>query len=364
MTYRWKDMKAWQKKRLLFWFIFVIVVAVVYLTACTVRLYSDRIQEDDYWDSALTTNSHVLETLEDRAANAVPVQVGTYIENLKEISIKNSYYRTVMQVWFRWEGDADLDMANSFHVYKGYINKTEVLKDYHENGVNYQLVRIDVTVTKNYWTCRFPLESHQLRCYIESNYPAREVVFTADKENSGLNQSMSIAGFDIRRYDTGIFYNQYDSTHGDPTLPDPIITAEHVTALELNRSSIGLYIKCIIALFGTSIWVLITLFICTFHYVDPLGMIPAALFGTVSNIMVGANLLPDALELGLLEFINAWGIYTILIVALAVININRIRNKYEDREFAHFFGRIMFTTILVFTVIGHILLPVSAYMLG
>lgn len=361
---RLKELKQWQKKRLLFWFVFVVLFAVVFLTICTVRLYRDRSAEEQYWTDSLTTNEEVLARVEERGANAVPVTVGSYIENLKEVSIKNSSYRIVLQVWFSWQGDASLDMANNFHIYKGTINKIEPLKEYHEGDTHYQLVRIDATVTKNYWTCRFPLESHQLRCYIESNYPARDVTFVADKANSGLNGNMSIAGFDIRRYDTGIFYNQYDSTHGDPDLSEPIITAEHVTALELNRSSIGLYIKCVIALFGTTIWVLITLFLCTFHHVDPLGMIPAALFGTVSNIMVGANLLPDALELGLLEFINTWGIYTILIVALSIIQINRIRNKYEDREFAQFFGRILFSTILLFTVIGHLIMPLAAYMMG
>lgn len=363
MNYRFKDMKKWQKNRLLFCFIFVVVISVVYLSVCSVRLYRDRAGEDKYWTDALTTNEAVLDKVEARGADAVQVSVGTYIENLKEVSIKNSSYRLVMQVWFKWQGDQALDMANNFHVYKGTINKTEMMKEYHEGNEHYQLLRMDVTVTKNYWTCRFPLESHQLRCYVESNYPARDVIFVADKESSGLNGNMSIAGFDIRRYDTSVFYNEYDSTHGDPDLAEPIITAEHVTALELNRSSIGLYIKCIIALFGTTLWVLITLFICTFHYIDPLGMIPAALFGTVSNVMVGANLLPDALEMGLLEFINMWGVYTIIIVALAVININRIRNKFEDREFAQFFGRIIFTTILIFTLVGHLLLPICAYMI-
>lgn len=362
MNFHFRDLKAWQKKRLLFWLIFVVLISVIYLAACSLRLYNDREAEHVYWVDSLTTNEAVLDKVAERGANSTKVCVGTYVENLKEVSIKNSNYRLIMQVWFRWQGDEALDMANNFHVYKGTINKTEMLKEYHQGNEHYQLLRLDVTVTKNFWTCRFPLESHQLRCYIESNYPARDVTFIADKDNSGINRSMSIAGFDLRRHDTGVFYNEYDSTHSDPDLTQPIITAEHVTALELNRSSIGLYIKCIVALFGTTVWVLITLYICTFHYVDPLGMIPAALFGAVSNIMVGANLLPDALEMGLLEFINIWGVYTILIVAISIININRIRNKYEDREFAKFFGRIQFATIFLFTIAGHILLPLCAYM--
>lgn len=268
----------------------------------------------------------------------------------------------VVLIWFKWEGNDNLDMAKHFRIYKGTINKTEVVKNYHENGVNYQAVRCDVSITKNYWNRRFPLESHQLRMYVESELPVDDVVFVNDRENSGINDSLGISGYDLRRNETGTTMVEYDNNHGDPEIPGGIINSEHITALELNRDSMGLYVKCFIALVGTITWVLITLFICTYHRVDPLSMIPAALFGTVTNIMVGANLLPDALQLGLLEFVNIFGIVTILAVAMTIININRIRNKYEDRDFASFYGRVMFYTILVLVVAGNIILPMSAYM--
>ena len=91
-------------------------------------------------------------------------------------------------------------------------------------------------------------------------------------------------------------------------------------------------------------------------------MIPAALFGTVANIMVGANLLPDALQAGLIEFVNIWGVMMILMCAIVIININRIRKKYEDREFSQYYGRILFYIILILTLLGNILLPVCAYL--
>ena len=67
--------------------------------------------------------------------------------------------------------------------------------------------------------------------------------------------------------------------------------------------------------------------------------------------------------MGLLEFVNLWGVMTILSVAVVIININRIRNKYEDKEFASFYGRIMFYTILILVVAGHIALPLSALLI-
>lgn len=357
-----RDMQGWQRKRLLSSFLLLVVIGVVFLSYTSITLYQDKTAEDEYWKSTFNESvdreAEILETY----PNATPVTVGTYVENLKEISLKSSNFRVVVQIWFKWEGDPTLDMGKNFRFYKGAVNKSETIKDYHENGTNYQLLRCDVTISNEYWTPRFPLESHQLRMYLESNYTADRVRFVSDRENSGCNPNLDISGYTLRRNDTGIFVMAYDNTHGDPELSEPAVTFEHITAMEINRDSWGLYVKCFIALFGTSTWVLITLFICTYHRVDPLGMIPAALFGTVSNIMIGANLLPDALQLGLLEYVNFWGICTILACALAVININRIRSKFQDRDFARYYGRVLFVTILVLTVLGHILMPVSAYM--
>lgn len=362
MKFQGKSLEKWQRKKLYFNLFSYLIIMAVFLSFAVSSLATDRTAEDYYWHSALAEADDMATEVASRSANAVKVSVGTYVENLKEVSIKNSNYRMVAQIWFRWEGDPELDMKSNFRIYKGMVNKLETIKDYHENGVNYQLVRCDVTVTKDYWTRRFPLESHQLRMYVTSNYPVEQVVFVDDHENSGLNANLSISGFDVVRNDTATISIKQDGTHGDPEVTDSILLSEHLTALELNRNSPGLYAKCFIALVGTISWVLIALFLNTYHHVDPLGMLPAALFGTVTNIMVGANLLPDALQMGLLEYVNLFGIMTILFVTITIININRIRNKHEDRAFAGFVGRVMFYTILTVTVLGHILLPVSAYM--
>ena len=359
-----KEMKDWQRKKLLFSVVMIVLIAGVFLSLTCNALYQDKTAEDGYWYDALEVPEDLAQDVAEYSVDATKVTVGTYIENLKEINLKSCNFRVVFLAWFKWEGDPDLDMANNFRVYKGYMNKMEVVKDLHDGNINYQLVRCDATITKNYWTIRFPLESHQLRIYLESNYTADKVVFLSDTENSGLNTNLSISGFDVIRSATGSYAIRYESTHGDPEIPEGanLITSEHVTALEINRADAGLYVKCFIALVGTLTWVLITLFICTYHHVDPLSMIPAALFGTVANVMVGANLLPDALQTGLVEFVNLWGVMMILMCAIAIININRIRKKHEDVEFSQFYGRILFYIILVLTLAGNISLPLCAYM--
>lgn len=358
----YKELKPWQKKRLFIHATIIAIVAVTFLSVTLSTLVSDRDGEDTYWNDSLTMDQKTKKHVEEISTNATVVTAGTYIDYVKELNIKSSNYRLEFLVWFNWESDTIKDMSNHFRVYKGTMNKKEIVKELHQGSSHYQLVRCDVTVAKSFWTRRFPLESHQLRMYLESTIPADQVVFKADKENSGINGSLTISGYELVRTDVADYAYFYDQSHGDPEHVGSVTTPELVTAIEINREGFGVYIKCFIALFGTTTWVLITLFLSTYHRVDPLSMIPAALFGTVSNIMVGANLLPDALQLGLLEYVNVWGVLTIIAVAVSIININRIRNKHEDMLFANLYGSVMFKLILTLVIIGHVLYPLCSYM--
>lgn len=361
---RYRDMKPWQKKRLyVFVAIYIVVFAAYMIYTCTAIL-NDAWSERADCKSAQQTDPAVLAQVEMRGANATQVLVGCYIENVKDLSLKNSSVTAVMETWFKWEGNDDLNMAENFRVYKGVISNKHMVSESHENGVNYQLVRYTVVLSKNFTTQRFPIDAHQLHFYVESDYPVEQVNFVADTENCDTNTSLSINGYNMGDTVFETFYHEYSNAHSDPSVKGTVITSEFLTSIEIHRSSLGLYAKCFIALVGTIGWVLITLYINTFHHIDPLGMIPAALFGTVSNIMVGANLVPDALELGLLEYVNILGIMIILGTAISIINVNRIRAHYTDRDFARLFGRTMFKIMLGVTIIGNLALPLTATLLN
>ena len=359
---KFRDLDSEKKGKLLRAVSVYLIIGILLMLYFSTMLFQNKTGDLENWDSHLSDTPELMAIANERQVNAIPVTVGTYIENLREINLKNSFFRVEFQVWFLWEGDKDLDPANNFRVYKGLINNKTIIKDTHENGTNYQLVNMDVSISKNFELMRFPLDSHQMRVYVESTYPIEKVVFVPDYENSGINRNLTVTGYEFLRHDIGVTSYLYDSTHGDPEIKDQEMNSEIVTAFEINRASLGLYFKCFIALVGTLVWSLIALFICTYHRVDPLGMMPGALFGTVGNIMIGASLLPDALSMGLLEYVNLWGVIIILGTTAAIININRIRNKLEDKEYAHYYGKVMFCIVLAFTVGGNILFPALAYM--
>lgn len=366
MLEKLKGLEKWKKSRLAVSLILYLAISIVFLVMTCGYLLNDNHEQAKAWTASKTENSQLNTTIEGiQKKNHTPVvTTGTYVENLKDVNIKENSFDMVMVVWFRWTGHDDLNMINNFRIYKGTINSEETMYDtVNKNDVHYQKVRIDITVNKDYLTPRFPLESHQLKVYLEPNKRCDQVMLKPDLEYSSVNSNLVVSGYKLTKNFISEIPIKYQNTQNDPALDNQkgnlseVITTEILTSVEIVRDGWGTYIKCFIALFATLVWVLIMLYLSTVHETDPLSMIPGAFFGAVSNILVGANLLPDALEMGLVEFVNIWGIFNILACSIMIISINSIRNRYDSRGFAKIYGRIMFVTTCAVTILGNLVLP-------
>lgn len=346
--------------------VFTWVLGGSFLIATCIQLGNDRADVVDRWDIYLQSDETIEAEAEEiaRKNGATEVTVGTYLENLKELDVKNSTFRAVWLVWFSWEDNDKIDFTDGqFFYYNGYINKISVIKDETtRTGGHYQQLRVDVSISQAFHTPRFPLESHILRSYIEPTYDVSEVIFVKSDDTDGINQNINVYSYEIERTASSIKYIAYSDDHDDPSInDDSTVLAEYMDEIEVNRSGVGLYVKCFIAIWGTTLWVLIMLFVATRHRVDVFSMIPATLFGAVGNIMIGANLLPEALNLGLLEYGNIWGIFIVLAGTVTITVLNRERNHWHDNDFADKYGRFMFFSILALAIIGNIALPLASY---
>uniref|UniRef100_UPI00359C78D3 hypothetical protein n=1 Tax=Lactococcus garvieae TaxID=1363 RepID=UPI00359C78D3 len=357
-----KQYKQWDKKELhqvFQWSFGIFFVCSIFLLLTSFYLYKDKKNEGMYWEYYLKEHDQLTKEEKHISKNATRVKSGIYLENIDDLNIKNSNYTVKFKIWFSWENNNNLNMLDNYMIYHGKINEQKILENKIVGKKKYQLAEVSATINKVFWTTRFPLGSYQLRLYIEPQYNLKDVLIEPDPQSSSVNKNLNVSGFTVNKFAVSRCIQNISTTPSFSTKKTG--TSEFLAAVELNRKGIGLYLKCFIALAGTLGWVLITLFLCTYHEVDPLGMIPSALFGTVSNILVGANLVPDAIQTGLIEFVNIYGILLIIFVALAVIKINRTRDYYKNNDFAFFLGRHIFWVILFLAILGNILLPLIAY---
>ncbi|WP_139651922.1 hypothetical protein [Raoultibacter phocaeensis] len=366
----WRHMERWQLRRLVGSIAAVLIIFGGFLVFACSQLYQDKIAEEDYWDRNMEAPAPELqEKIDTYSADATRVETAIYLEQVASVNIKSSQFELMLNVAYRWTGDETLDFSDPelIHFYKGTIKLHQVMDEQHVGDQHYQLVRYDVVINKEFWTPRFPLESHQLRFFMEPSMNVGRLVLIPMQDESYTNPNLDVSGYSLERFgvqeyilgsDHKMLNPLYDSYAND----DPIYKTEIMGQVEINRDSVGLYVKCFIALYGTTAWILLCLYICTFRRVDPLGMIGAAFFGAVSNIMVGANLVPDALQLGLLEYTNFFGVGIIIAGTAVVISINAIRKERENHDFAKFYGFVMLALFVVMVLVGNTALPLSAWM--
>ena len=365
--FSWRNAEPWQRRRMTSSFLIVAILAAVYIIVTCVILYSDKEAENDYWDYYLNEQSpEMVQAVQEFSKDATHVQCAVYLDQVTKVDIKGSQFAVDMQIGYLWEGDDEFDFTSPdvVHFYKGSFSASE--RTHIDRGdLHYSRVAYNVTINKTFWTPRFPLDSHQMRIYLEPSANVNSIVLEPVEKDSGFNTSSSITGYDMTRFAVTENIITYDTILLNPEYAEyknPIYKTELLTMFEINREGFGLYIKCCVALYGTLAWILLCLYIATFRRVDALGMVGSAFFGAVSNVLVGANLLPDALQLGLIEFVNFFGVAIIVAGAAVVIAINTIRKERGNEAFAQFYGRVMLGLFIVIVIVGNIALPLSAYM--
>lgn len=282
---KWKQMTSCQKRKLTFWFLLYILTAIFFLGHAIRTMLVEKNFADIEYTAALTSLPTENTSGNTMTADAVPVTTGTYIETIKNISLKNSSFQTEFVLWFRWESERDISfLENNLKIQNGIIHHMEVLEDYHDGPLHYQSMRIDASISQNFDAACFPLGTQVLSFYISPlNYTSDTVVLIPDNENSDINSNLSASGYSLIRSNISSSLLRHLNTMGNPLLNEPKELSHIVVALELSRNSWGLFFQCFIALFGAVGWLLITLYICASHRVNPILTLPPA-FSVLSAI--------------------------------------------------------------------------------
>lgn len=367
-TLSWKELHSKQKKKLFCWSFLILTIAVTYLLYTGISLFIDKNNSEKLWDKNLKAASIPPSQFpEGETSTAVQVYASTYVNTIDSIDIRQSEYAVSFDVIFSWNSNdyPEFDMSENFRVYNGKITEKDKLKEYDKDGMHYQVFFVSATVKEIFSTMRFPLSSYQLRFYIQPKEDMTRIhMRTMDSGYSGSSDQLNVSGFELLRTGIADFYYEVPKPERYGIYTDkniPIVYSEILTCIELNRNSWGVYFKCTIALLGCSIWAFLSLFSCLYYHAEAMKMLPPVLFGVVSNIMVGASLVPDTLETGLLEYINIWGIYTIIIITMVAVQIIHIRTKQKDEPYAFLFGKVLFAELLVTITAGFIVIPFCAY---
>ncbi len=255
-------------------------------------------------------------------AKVETIDVGTYLNQITGVDLRNNTFSVDFWIWFRWKNSA-LKPMDSFEVINGKItSKTNCTHSDLPGEVHYAACRIAATVIKHWDVTRFPFDNHQVAIEIEDgDIDETKGVYKADEKNSKLDPEVSVAGWKIAGFHSSTSDRKYDSNYGDTSLPSDAesVYSRYTFAVDLQRTSRGRFFKVFFGLFVTALVSWCGYFIRPKDAGPRVSVAVGALFAA-SAITVSLNsTLPESNNITLGEKLIFFTLFMILVSLLGTV---------------------------------------------
>ena len=152
----------------------------------------------------------------------IEVYVGAYAMTIQELDQQNSSFYADFYLWFRWQGEADLDPSatmefvnnlerwgltqNPVYEEPKELASGEFTQQYHVQGKFFTALQLG----------NYPLDSHRLSIEMEDTQTTEAgLVYLADTEQSALDAGLKIPGWAITGHDMKVSTHTYTTKFGE-----------------------------------------------------------------------------------------------------------------------------------------------------
>lgn len=301
----------------------------------------------------------------EKKSDFTEVKVGSYIENIHDLSIADTTFSADLYIWFSWKGNKDLNPGETFQVVGGEMASKELSSEHYlEDGTNYQRYKITVTINKVFDITRLSLEDHMLNIYIEDKkHDGASLNYVVD-ENSAISSRVKIPGFKITNFQEVVKPHEYKSTFGSPSAEGANrVFSQYAMAVSINRADLGFYLKIFLPfLLSVSLGLLVLR--TKSELIDArTGLAGASFFGVVANAYVVSSFVPANGGLfGLLDILNIISLISVLIIMGASIVSHNLSVEEEKLEFTAALDKTVFYAVAVGYLFLSIVLPFCTYL--
>jgi hypothetical protein len=274
-------------------------------------------------------------------AEPVEVAVGIYLNQVRELSLRDSQFVVDFWIWFRWkkgavvEGEV-VDPLKSYEISGGDIESraNEFREDLVGTEWSYATERVVARVVQVLDISQFPRDRHRLVIAIEDGaHEEALVTLTADSANSRLDPKVHVPGFRVRNFESAIVQHAYKTNYGDVTLPSDSesIYSRCEFALNIERPGFGYSLKLLWGMWLSALVALLALFIKPIN-VDPrFGLGVGAIFAAMANQYIVSSVLPDSATVTSADIV---GMATIVVIFIGVAESVLSLWLYESEQVA------------------------------
>jgi len=242
------------------------------------------------------------------AAQMAPqVATGVYVSKIESLNFRENKYAIDFYVWFRWKAEGplvDYKPLDSFELINGKIENKSSVVEKKIGDVSYATVRVSATMSETWDLARFPFDAHTMTVKIEdSSLTAKDLVFVADKSNSGLGDEIDMAGWNASNFVTDVQTKVYRTNYGDISLPTNASSeySRFTFSVDIDRRSQGSAIKLLSTVLLATAVAFVAFLVKPSDLDARFGMGIGSLFAVTASAFISASLVPDSGEMTLAD---------------------------------------------------------------
>ncbi len=288
------------------------------------------------------------------------VKVGVYITSLFDLSLPENSFSVDFWIWFDFQNDGlnpleSMEIANSKEV-------TEELRTTEKKGgTNWSTQKCKATIKKQWDIANFPFDKQHLEIVIEEAISDHEgMIYVADKENSLMDEKITIDGWHIKNFNIKDGITTYKTTYGDPLLKGSSSYPNILLSVDLERDGTGLFFKLFIGVYIAFAISILVFFIDPID-VDPrFGLSVGSLFAAVGNKYIVDSILPETITFTLVDKVHLLTFFFIFLSLIVSVK-SLYWYKHDKAHVALRIDRIAFwVSLFAYIIINFILVYQAA----
>lgn len=240
------------------------------------------------------------------AAEPVKVTVGTYVNQITGVNLRENQVSVDFYVWFRWDSD-EVNPLETFELMNGRIESKTPTPIRKLKDTNYGQARVQATLNQPWDVTRFPLDRQTIRLQIEdSDLTADKIVYVPDSENSTIDPDVSVSGYALGGTGVSVAEHRYRTNYGDITLPKnhESVYSRYTHAITLDRPDAVYYMKTFSTIFISSVVAFLAFMVKPVDLDPRFGLGIGALFAVVACYFVISSDLPRSSGFTLSDWVN------------------------------------------------------------
>jgi hypothetical protein len=259
------------------------------------------------------------------------VQVGAYIQRLRNVSPRDGSFELDAWLWFRWEGDA-VRPYETFEFVNGVITDRSEAQVEIDVDRNYATLRVWATIFHDFDVRRYPMDNHLLRINLEdSNWDESTLVYVPDVEATALDPEVSVPGWASSLPTPTVEPHTYPTTLGLRSADGEFATYSRlILPISLERTSYSVLFKSFWVSFLAVVLGLLAFLVKADDLDARFGMGVGSIFAASANAFILSDTLPATNFITLAEQINLIAVGVIF--STVFISIWSLRLRYAGRD--------------------------------